>query len=90
MGIKGGDIQIDKPSQIILERTSVLIFNKFIECRLEINLPAKGRSIISDMAIKAFKFLPIIINDSLIYNTSKKDEIYQHIYCNEDQDYLRQ
>lgn len=55
MDAKGGDISIDNPYQIILQRTSVIIYKEYIQCRLNINLPAKGRSIISETVIKSFK-----------------------------------
>ena len=39
---KGGNVNIDRPSQHVLERTSVLITPTAVECRFTVNLPAMG------------------------------------------------
>lgn len=39
---KGGNVNIDRPSQHVLERTSVLIADDAVECRFTVALPAVG------------------------------------------------
>jgi hypothetical protein len=41
-GAKGGDINIDKPGQQVLERTSVVITVNYVEARFTLGLPARG------------------------------------------------
>merc|ERR1719499_3065947 len=44
-GSKGGDITIETPGQYVLSRTSIVCTAAFVECRLTLSLPARGRSI---------------------------------------------
>lgn len=87
---KDSDINILKPGQEILERTSAFIDNSFVEIRLSINLPIKGDQISSTEAEAIiFDELPKIIESSAIFENLDKDALYKHIETNEDADFLR-
>jgi predicted ABC-class ATPase len=43
---KSGLIAIDKPGQEILKRTAVFVCNEFVEARLSVGLPARGRTVL--------------------------------------------
>jgi len=85
-----GIIRIEKPGQEILERSSVLINNNFVEARFVMGLPAFGRRIAGQHAAAMFfDELPRIVEHSLIYNNLNKNELYKHIETSEDADTLR-
>merc|ERR1719160_1552567 len=44
-GSKGGDMQVDNPGQFVLPRTSVVATSAYVEVRLTLALPARGRTI---------------------------------------------
>jgi hypothetical protein len=39
---KGGDFNIDKPGQQVLERSSMLICSEYVEARFTVSIPAQG------------------------------------------------
>ncbi|KAH3732218.1 ABC transport system ATP-binding protein [Pelomyxa schiedti] len=87
---KGGDIKIDAPVQQILERSSFAIRNKFLEVRFTISLPAQGRTILGQWASQILvDTLPEIVINSMFYNKLNSVELQEHIFCFEDQEYLR-
>ena len=51
---KSGTIYIDAPGQQILERTAVLVNIDFIEARLSVGLPARGRTVLGGQAEQMF------------------------------------
>jgi predicted ABC-class ATPase len=86
-----GIIRIENPGQEILERSSVLVNNNFVEVRFVMGLPAFGRRIAGQHAVAMFlDELPRIVHHSLVYNNLNKNELYKHIETSEDADYLRE
>ncbi len=66
---KSGLITIDVGGQEILPRTAFKISQTFIEARLEIGLPARGRTILGPQAEEMFfTELPQIVQHSLFYD----------------------
>lgn len=49
-GGKGGQLEVDRPGQQVLERTAVLVDDEGIEVRFLVGLPARGRSIMGAFA----------------------------------------
>ena len=87
---KSGLIGIDIPGQEILERNSVLINKGSIEVRFTVGLPARGRRILSKVALSIFfNEIPKIVEESLFYKNLDRKELYCHIETSEDADYLR-
>ncbi len=65
---KSGLIKIDVGGQEILPRTALKLTHSFVEARLEIGLPAQGRTILSKQAHEMFfSELPTIIQHALFY-----------------------
>lgn len=88
---KGGRIEMPRPGQEILERSSVLVSDSFIELRFRVGLPAFGRRIAGKDAVEMFRDeLPKIVDESISWENLPRDEAWRHIYTNEDADLLRQ
>jgi len=87
---KSGLIFIDSCGQEILERTSMVVNSSFVEARISMGLPARGRSVLAkEAADMFFKELPEIIRLSLLYNNLDKSDVKAHVETSEDQDFLR-
>lgn len=87
---KSGIITIEKPAQEILERSSMVVNDAYVEARFFMGLPADGRRITADQAaIMFFEELPGIVRASLLYAESKAGEIKKHVETSEDADFLR-
>jgi len=85
-----GLIAIDQPGQEILERSSVVVNHDFIEARVSIGLPAEGRRVNSHHAGEMlFRDIPAIVNESMLFESLDRAELYRHIKTSEDADYLR-
>jgi predicted ABC-class ATPase len=87
---KSGQINIMKCGQEVLKRTSVVINERFIEVRLSVGLPARGRTIMGRHAEKIFvDFMIQIINQGLVFKSKDLDSAKKHVEIVEDQQYLR-
>ncbi len=87
---KSGLIKIDRCGQEILERTSMVVTEKYLQARFVIGLPARGRSILARKAESIFfEELPSIINKSMIFKNLNSQFIKEHIALCEDQEFLR-
>jgi predicted ABC-class ATPase len=88
-GAKGGDIGIDKPSQHVLQRTSVVVSAHYVEARFTVSLPAQGRSIMAQAACRILlDSIPTLVRDSLIFgqfSPERVQHLYTHIRSVEDQ-----
>ncbi len=87
---KGGLITIDNPGQEILERTSLVMTDTYVEARFRIGLPAQGRKIAGDdAAAMFFSELPRIVDHALFFENLDPDELLRHIKTAEDADCAR-
>lgn len=87
---KSGLITIDRPLQEILERSSMVINEDYVEARFFMGLPAFGRKIAGRIATDMFiKELPLIVEHSLFMKSLISQDLYQHIETSEDADFLR-
>ena len=87
---KSGVIEIDRPGQEILERTSVFVNAEFVEARFILGLPAFGRRIAGRHAeTMLFEELPQIVQASLFYGSLDRAVLYEHVETAEDADFLR-
>jgi predicted ABC-class ATPase len=85
-----GVITLDRPGQVILERSSVVIDKSIIEVRFFIGLPANGRRINAKLAEEMiFEELPEIVSKSLLTENLDEDELLKHIEAAEDAEILR-
>lgn len=87
---KSGLLSVDSPGQEMLQRSSVIIDNNKLEARFEVGLPAAGRRVLGKSANTIFfKFLPIIIENTLFYSNINKDLLQKQVELSVDQNYLR-
>ncbi|RQD78254.1 MAG: ATPase [Candidatus Syntrophonatronum acetioxidans] len=88
---KSGMFFIDSCGQEILERTSMVVNSQYIEARISMGLPARGRRVLSNEAADMFfKELPKIVDISLLYSSLDTEKVKNHVEVNEDQDFIRQ
>lgn len=94
-GPKGGDFNIYKPRQQILERSSCVILgldgsDPSIEIRFSVTLPAFGRSINGEKAQELLiKYLPQIMDNGLLWHKQDHEKVRLHLKTMEVQDALR-
>lgn len=87
---KGGMITIDSPGQQILERSSFLVNDDFVEARCFIGLPAFGRKIAGrDAKAMFFSELPEIVHSSMFFSELDQQALYRHVKTAEDADAAR-
>ncbi|QZE14445.1 ABC-ATPase domain-containing protein [Halosquirtibacter laminarini] len=87
---KSGRISIDSPHQEILDRTSVIATDTDIEVRFTVGLPAYGRNIAAQEALAIFfDEIPILVEETLLYENFDVSLLLEYIEVNEDADYLR-
>jgi predicted ABC-class ATPase len=88
---KSGLITMDIPCQEVLERTSVLVNKDSVEARFVVGLPARGRTILTNVAEKMLlREIPEIVRSSLLYASLDSEKLYRHIETVEDADCLRE
>jgi predicted ABC-class ATPase len=85
-----GVITIDEPGQSVLERSSVVINNEFIEVRFFMGLPASGRKVEASIAEKMFfEELPKIVEIALLKENMDMKGLQQHINTVETAAFIR-
>lgn len=88
---KSGLIGIDVGGQEILDRSSMVCNDEYLEARITIGLPAQGRRILADEAYRVlFDELPRIVDFALIYKNLDPSSVRRHIQVSEDQDFIRE
>ncbi|PSO80488.1 MAG: ATPase [Cyanobacteria bacterium QS_4_48_99] len=88
---KSGLIAIARVGQEVIDRTSVLVNEEFVEARFVVGLPAKGRKILGRQAADMLcEDIPDIVDEALIYQSLTPKAIRQHVETVEDADWLRQ
>ncbi|WP_046044197.1 ABC-ATPase domain-containing protein [Staphylococcus epidermidis] len=88
---KVSKIQIDSCGQEILERTAVVIKNHQIEARIEVGLPARGRTILGRIARHTLiNVLPQIVEHALCYRNINGSQLQQQVELMMDQEEIRQ
>ncbi len=87
---KSGRVEIDRPHQEVLERTSCLIDEGAIEIRLTAGLPAAGRRVLGREAAALFcDELPELVRRTLLAQAHDLDAMRLHADVVEDQAALR-
>ncbi|MBO8128166.1 MAG: ABC-ATPase domain-containing protein [Peptococcaceae bacterium] len=85
-----GLVSIDAGGQEILERTSMVVNKDYVEARLKVGLPARGRTVLGRQAITMFnELLPQLVSQTLFYKRLEQGKVKEHVKLAEDQDYLR-
>ena len=87
---KSGIIEMDRPGQEVLKRSSMVIKDECIEARFLVGLPGYGRRIAGKAAASLFSdVIPRIIHDSLYFQRVPKDTLYLQIETVEDAEFIR-
>lgn len=85
-----GSIGIVRVGQEVLERTSVLINDKFLEVRFVLGLPAGGRRILGQQAVEMLcEQIPQLVERNLKYTNLNTQRIQDQVELIEDADWLR-
>ncbi len=88
---KSGLISIDVGGQEILERTAVVLNEHWVEARLEVGLPASGRTILAGQAEAMLcQEIPKIILHSLHWAQLTQEACQEHVNYAENYDCIRQ
>ena len=90
-GPKGGDVQIMKPSQHVLNQTAVTTTpDGALTVNMTISLPARGRTILGDAAATIFaQTLPTLVRQSLLATSHNPSTLESYVLAVEDQSSLR-
>jgi predicted ABC-class ATPase len=87
---KSGLIVIDAGRQEVLERTAVVITPEWTEARLEVGLPASGRTVLGKQAAAMLcDELPQIVEHGLLWRNLPQEEAQQFVECIENQEHIR-
>lgn len=85
-----GRVSIDVGGQEVIERTAVIITPQWVEARLEVGLPAAGRSVLGRQATAVLcDELPRIVARGLFWRNVPQQEGQQFVACVENQEHIR-
>eukprot|EP00803_Ostreobium_quekettii_P010042 evm.model.scf_559.1 EVM.evm.TU.scf_559.1 scf_559:3868-11982(+) len=86
----GGEITVDAPGQNVLERTSVTVNSSYVEARFSVGLPAEGRTVMGDWAIRILtKNLAVHVERAIFFNHQDAHALQRHVETVEDANILR-
>jgi predicted ABC-class ATPase len=85
-----GKVEIQRPSQKVLPRTSVVVEGNYVEARMAVGLPSRGRSV-DGRAARAvlLEELPELVGRALAPEGIDPDRARLHVETVEDADHLR-
>ena len=85
-----GRVEIQRPSQKVLIRTSMVVQSDFVEARMAVGLPARGRSV-DGRAARAvlLEELPEVVSRALVPENVDLDRARLHVETVEDANHLR-
>lgn len=88
---KSGVLAVTVPGQEVLERTDCEVRSGTVILRFEVGFPANGRTINARELEKIlFNFLPVCVEQSLLYARTPKEELSSVIALAEDQHFIRE
>ncbi len=86
-----GRIEIQRTSQVVLPRTSVVVEPGFVEARMAVGLPARGRTVDARAArTMLLEELPQVVRSALTPAGSDGGAARRHVEVVEDADHLRE
>ena len=87
---KSGLVTIDEGGQEVLERTAMLVTSDWVEARLEVGLPAEGRTILGRQTeVILCRELPKVVEASLVWSRLPQEEARAFVECVENQESIR-
>src|ERR687885_1452113 len=85
-----GRIEIQRTSQVVLPRTSIVVADEYVEGRMAVGLPARGRTVDSRAArAMLLDELPQVVREALTPAGVDERKARAHVEVVEDADYLR-
>jgi len=88
---KSGVLTVASPGQEILERTDCQVRSGSVTLRFEVGFPANGRTINARELEKIlFDFLPVCVEQSLLYANTRKPELARAVALAEDCHFIRE
>lgn len=85
-----GRIEIQRTSQVVLPRTSMIVEPEFMEARMAVGLPARGRTVDARAArTMLLEELPRVVREALMPVGIDMEAARTHAEAVEDADYLR-
>ena len=88
---KSGVLAVTTPGREVLERTDCQVRAGAVTLRFEVGFPANGRTINARELEKIlFDFLPVCVEQGLLYASAPKGEVEQIIHLAEDQHFIRE
>jgi len=86
-----GRVEIDRPGQEIMERTSCFVTGDRVEVRFRVGLPARGRRVLGREAREVLLGeIPLVAGDAMLYRAHDPPSVERHVAVAEDQDSLRE
>jgi predicted ABC-class ATPase len=87
---KSGTVTVDVGGQEILERTALLVTSDWVEARLQVGLPADGRTILGRQAEAILcRELPKVLERALVWANVRQKEGQEFVDCVENQEHVR-
>lgn len=88
---KSGLISIDVGGQEVLERTAMVVTEQWIEARMEVGLPAQGRTVLGRQAEAMLcQELPHIVTKSMKWDALDQQRARAFVDCVENQEAIRE
>src|SRR3712207_426147 len=85
-----GRVEVQRPSQVVLPRTSMVVADGYVEARMAVGLPARGRSVDARAArTMLLEELPEVVRRGLFPGGMDLDLARLHVETVEDADQLR-
>ena len=85
-----GRIEIQRASQVVLPRASVVVESNFVEARMGVGLPARGRTVDARAAqTMLLEELPRVVREALTPAGVDPEAAHVHVEVVEDADHLR-
>jgi predicted ABC-class ATPase len=85
-----GRIEIQRPSQVVVPRASVVVADGYVEARMAAGLPARGRTVDARAAAAMLlEELPRVVRDALSPSGIDEDAAREHVEMVEDAERLR-
>ena len=85
-----GRIEIQRASQVVVPRTSIIVEPRYIEARMAAGLPARGRTVDARAAqAMLLEELPEIVRSALTREGVNEEEAQAHVETVEDSNHLR-
>jgi predicted ABC-class ATPase len=85
-----GQIEIQRASQVVLPRASVVVESTFVEARMGVGLPARGRTVDARAAqTMLLEELPRVVREALTPAGVDPEAAHVHVEVVEDADHLR-